>query len=265
MEKKELQGVSPEAARAEIEYLYEKGREAEAEQNRLSEPMEFEAFGRQYIWENGELSRIQPDHMIAPKAFETYSLDGLIQYIQADVDGYFSSPDRMCLVRVTNATRVEVFTPVGGYYQERAQLALCDADVPQLRLGQYMEPEDFQIMLQANFLPSDNLALVLKLVGSVKKEQSMQTADDGVSQRVTVNAGVATAADVTVKNPVELTPIRTFREIEQPGSPFVLRFNENAKAALFTGDGAAWRMEAVGRIAEYLKSNLAGYNVVVIG
>lgn len=114
-------------------------------------------------------------------------------------------------------------------------------------------------------MPSENLSLVLKLAGCVKKEQSMQTADDGVSQRVTVNAGVATAADVTVKNPVQLTPIRTFREIDQPDSPFVLRFNENAKAALFTGDGAAWHMEAVARIAEYLRSNLAGYNVEVIG
>ena len=176
-----------------------------------------------------------------------------------------SDPARKCLVRVTDWRTVEVLTPTTGYYQERAVLACCSADVPQLRLGQYMEPEEFQIMLQTNLMPSDNLSLVLKLAGCVKKEQSMQTADDGVSQRVTVNAGVATAADVTVKNPVQLTPIRTFREIDQPDSPFVLRFNENAKAALFTGDGAAWHMEAVARIAEYLRSNLAGYNVEVIG
>lgn len=265
MKEQEMRALSPEAARAEIEYLYEAGKEAAEEANRLAAPIQFEAFGRKYIWVDGELSGVEPEKMIAPKPFSTYSLDGLIQYIHADVDGFFSDPARRCLVRVTDARKVEVFTPVAGYYQERALLAYCEADVPQLRLGQFMEPEDFQIMLQTNFLPSDNLALVLKLVGSVKKEQSMQTADDGVSQRVTVNAGVATAADVTVKNPVQLTPIRTFREIEQPDSPFVLRFNENAKAALFTGDGAAWRMDAVARIADYLKNNLAGYHVEVIG
>ena len=265
MKEQEMLGLSPEAARAEIEYLYEAGKEAAETEARLAAPTAFEAFGLQYICLNGDLERVQPEKMIMPKSFSTYSLDGLIRYIQADVDGFFSDPARKCLVRVTDWRTVEVLTPTTGYYQERAVLACCSADVPQLRLGQYMEPEEFQIMLQTNFMPSENLSLVLKLAGCVKKEQSMQTADDGVSQRVTVNAGVATAADVTVKNPVQLTPIRTFREIDQPDSPFVLRFNENAKAALFTGDGAAWHMEAVARIAEYLRGNLAGYNVEVIG
>jgi len=67
-----------------------------------------------------------------------------------------------------------------------------------------------------------------------------------------------------VKNPVTLTPYRTFREVAQPVSPFVLRFNEDAQAALFTGDGSVWKLEAVGLIAEYLRHNLLGYNVKVI-
>ena len=89
--------------------------------------------------------------------------------------------------------------------------------------------------------------------------------DSATSWAGTVTNDNITVADVTVKNPVELTPIRTFREIEQPESPFVLRFDENGNCALFTGDGAAWRLLAVARIAEYLKNNLTGYNVVVIG
>ena len=92
----------------------------------------------------------------------------------------------------------------------------------------------------------------------------MQVADDGVSQKVTVNAGVVKAADVIVRNPVTLVPFRTFREVEQPESPFVLRVDENANAALFTGDGSAWKLEAVARVGEYLRKNLEGTNVIVI-
>ena len=44
----------------------------------------------------------------------------------------------------------------------------------------------------------------------------------------------------------------------------MLRFNEEAQAALFTGDGSLWKLEAVSRIAEYLRNNLLGYNVKVI-
>lgn len=257
--------ISPEAARAEIQYLYEKGQEAAEKAADLSKPQSFEAYNKKYIYSNGSLREITPDHMVKPSPFECYSLDGLIKFIQADVDGFFSDKEKTCIVRVSNATEVEVYTPVSGFYMERATLAYTKADTPVVRFGQFMNPEEFQIMLQSNFLPSDNLSLVLKLAGNIKKEQNMQVADDGVSQRVTVNAGVATVTDVTVKNPVELTPIRTFREIEQPESPFVLRFDENGNCALFTGDGAAWRLTAVARIAEYLKNNLAGYNVVVIG
>ena len=262
---REYNEISPEAARAEIEYLYETGKEAAENVAELSKPQTFEAHGRKYIYVNGGLKEITPDHMTKPAPFEVYSLGGLIEYIKADVDGYFSDPEKKCIVRVSNATEVEVFTPVEGFYMERATLAYAKADTPNLRFGQFMNPEEFQIMLQSNFLQDENLSLVLKLAGNIKKEQNMQVADDGVSQRVTVNAGVATVADVTVKNPVELTPIRTFREIEQPESPFVLRFDENGGCALFTGDGAAWRLLAVARIAEFLKNNLAGYNVVVIG
>lgn len=257
--------ITPEAARAEIQYLYETGKEAAEKVAELSMPQTFEAHGKKYIYHDGNLREITPDHMVKPAPFECYSLGGLVEFIQADVDGFFSEKENTCIVRVCSATEVQVHTPVTGFYMERATLAYTKADTPNIRFGQFMNPEEFQIMLQSNFLPSENLSKVLKLAGNIKKEQNMQVADDGVSQRVTVNAGVATVADVTVKNPVELTPIRTFREIEQPESPFVLRFDENGNCALFTGDGAAWRLLAVARIAEYLKNNLAGYNVVVIG
>ena len=119
-------------------------------------------------------------------------------------------------------------------------------------------------MVQTCFEESENRAVVLKLAGSVRKEQSMQTADDGTSQKVTINTGVATASNVIVRNPVVLTPFRSFREVEQPESPFILRFNEDAQVALFTGDGSAWTLTAVARIKDYLKNNLYGENVEVI-
>jgi hypothetical protein len=56
----------------------------------------------------------------------------------------------------------------------------------------------------------------------------------------------------------------TFREVEQPESPFVLRFNEDGNAALFTGDGSKWKLEAVSAIRKYLEEALAGTNVDII-
>ena len=59
---------------------------------------------------------------------------------------------------------------------------------------------------------------------------------------------------------VRLSPYRTFREIEQPESQFLLRIRTddrgNAEVALFEADGGVWRNEARLRIAEYLKEHI---------
>lgn len=259
--------VTPEAVRAETEYLLERGMQIQEQIDYLKRPEVFKvgedtyiSYGGRYTW----VKPAEPDRIKKPEPFETYTLDGLIDYIKEDVDGFFQDKEVRYIVRVLSPTVVQVLSPVTGYHMERVQVALCDAQVPKIDFGVYMDQESFQIMLQTGFEPGDNRAKVLQLVGNLRKEQSMQTADDGVSQKVTVNAGVVKAADVIVKNPVPLTPYRTFREIVQPESPFVLRVDENANAALFTGDGSAWKLEAVWKIGAYLREKLQGMNVVVI-
>lgn len=256
--------TSPETARAEQEYLVGVGKSiAKAEE----QPIVTEIDGHKYVAFKGNFNRVrpvEPEEEKQPAAFETFSLQGLVDFIKTDVDGLFGDSERRHIVRVTNVNKVEVFSPVTGFFKKRYLVAVCNALVPQIPFDKYMDAESFQIMVQTRFEESDNRALVLKLSGSLRSEQTMQTADDGVSQKVTINKGVATAADVTVKNPVSLTPLRTFYEVKQPSSPFVLRFNEDSEAALFEGDGGAWKLKAVKNIKEWLEAELAGYNVEII-
>ncbi|MEB9782308.1 hypothetical protein P4K16_30685, partial [Bacillus cereus] len=58
-------------------------------------------------------------------------------------------------------------------------------------------------------------------------------------------------------NPVQLSPYRTFVEVEQPESKFVFRMREGARCGLFEADGGAWKLEAMNNIKEYLKEALA--------
>lgn len=256
--------TTPETARAEIEYLVKVGMaRAQAEET----PTILEINGHKYTAYRGQLSRVQtvkPDREEKPDTFDAFSLSGLVDYIRTDVDGIFQDPAVRHTVRVVNPTLVEVLTPIHGFYKERDLIARCSALTPRINFGGYMDVDEFQIMLQAKFMESANRALVLQLSGSLRKEQSNQIADDGVSQKVTINRGVATADDVIVKNPVTLKPLRTFHEVEQPESPFILRFNEDAKAALFEGDGGAWQLRAVENIRAWLAGKLAGCNVEII-
>ena len=260
------ESLTPEAVRAKEEYLFQTGVKAQKQIDELKAPTLFEdKYGNQYIYCDGEYrlaEQRKPEKLIKAEPFKTFSLSGLIEYIKADTEHIFA--EKRHIVRVKSPTMVEVIAPQAGYWRERETVAYCEAVVPEIYFGRYMNADDFQVMVQTCFLDTDNRKTVLRLAGSVRKEQNMQTADDGVSQKVTINAGVSTAADVIVKNPVELIPYRTFHEVEQPESPFVLRFNEDGNAALFTGDGSKWKLEAVDHIREYLASALYNDNVDVI-
>lgn len=254
-----MQIATPEAARAEVEYLValgERKRQAEEQVQVL------DINGDTFTAYKGNFGRLKPAHPEKPDCFVAFSLSGLVDFIKVDVDGLFMEVRH--IVRVAGPTRVEVLSPMTGPYMERFLVAECDALVPNIPFGRFLGVDDFQIMLQSQFADSANRALVLQLSGSLRSEQSNQIADDGVSQKVTINRGVATAADVTVKNPVVLQPLRTFYEVAQPESPFILRFNESANAALFEGDGGAWKLRAVANIRAWLEANLKGCNVEII-
>ena len=184
----------------------------------------------------------------SPESLYTFSLSGLVAFIRADVDGFFSEAGYRHIVHVHNERVVKILLKLTDKEMRRPSLATCIASNLEIPFGKFLAPEEFQIMVQTRILPGENRDTVLRLAGAIKAEQSMQTADDGFSQKVTIKRGVATVGDVVVKNPVELAPLRTFFEVEQPVSPFVLRFNEQANVALFEGDGGAWKLQAVRNI-----------------
>lgn len=256
---------NPETARAVEEYLVQTGKALQKAENT---PIEMQINGAHYCYYNGRLERMPhylPDDDAQPPIMSVFSLNGLVDTIKADVDGLYAKDKPMHIVRVTNERLVEVISPALGYRQNRHVRLQCNAPVPNISFGKFLATEDFQVMMQTCFAESEPRNVVMQIAGSASKEQSMRKSDDGMAQTVQVKTGVVTVGDVTIKNPVPLTPLRTFHEVEQVTSPFILRFNENANAALYEGDGGAWKLQAVTRVAAWLREKLSGCNVCVIG
>mgnify|MGYP003258251653 FL=1 len=65
-----------------------------------------------------------------------------------------------------------------------------------------------------------------------------------------------------------MQPYRTFLEVKQPASDFLLRIDKDGHPALYEADGGAWKLEAKRNIAGYLSAQLADLeesgNVVVM-
>lgn len=216
-----------------------------------------------------------------PDQFNTFTLSGLVKWLHEDVDKFFTQFPRL-FVHVKSPTEVIVTTPGHGRANKRASLAACKFSPPEINFNKYMNQEDFMIHLQTRFQPaaedfneiatagdaeSGDYSVVASLVGNIRMENEAQTADDGMSQRVTLKDGVAAVKEAIVKNPFTLYPLRTFEEVAQPASPFVLRIRKaqaGPEAALFEADGGVWKNEAVKRIGTYLEAALSDIPVVVI-
>jgi hypothetical protein len=243
------------------EYLIEVGKKLNKMEN---EHAVEEIKGETYVFHNGRADRYAERDKESPRTLDVYSLGGLVDYIIADVDGLFKDPERRHIVRVTDVDTVEVISPIYGYGSKRDVVARCVQKPPRIKFDTYMPAEDFQIIVMTQFIESENRSMVLMLAGNLRDDQSVQTADDGFSQRVTIKRGVVQVGETTVKNPAELIPIRTFNEVTQPSSPFVIRFQEGNQVALFESDGGAWKIRAVEAIRDWLRERLQGCNVEII-
>lgn len=90
----------------------------------------------------------------------------------------------------------------------------------------------------------------------MSKDSKVTTLDNGVTQTVEARKGVALMGNVQVKPRVTLKPFRTFLEVEQPESEFILRLNDSGEINLIGADGGAWKLEAVRNIAAYFEGKL---------
>lgn len=252
-------------------YLVEQGAQRERDTMESQQKIT-EIDGIKYVWNRNSncwnpvkpVLLTPPDEPVPP-TFHAYTLNGLIDYITEDVEQVIPSEyaDRLIL-HVVDYRTVRLLSRPSKNQRERHVIAECVATLPSIEFGRYLDTERFITMLLSNFIDTDARESLFKVLKSMTKEQNCNTADDGVSQVVTVRQGITTAANVTFKNPVPLKPIRTFTEVEQPESNFTLRINEDACAALYEADGGAWKNEAVANIRDYLRDNLRVCNVCVI-
>lgn len=183
------------------------------------------------------------------------TLSGFADYIKSQ----FDSLDE-CMVHVCNHEHVELVGKLqGDRYWTREIYAIAALSTTQPSFGRYLPAEKFVIELMTNFVDTPERAALLKIIGNLKHDASTHTNDDGVTQTATVKTGVVLAQESPVTPIRILSPYRTFREVEQPFSAFLLRIKQEKDGpyvALFEADGGAWKLDAVSAIATWLHEHL---------
>lgn len=205
--------------------------------------------GQEYS--NRELYKLQQP---VRRELNVTTLTGLVDYIKSAFDG-----NEKYIITVLSESHVIIESKL-NLNKRRECIITSNAQIPNVTLNEFIDLEKFNIQLQSVFVPNEERATVLSLIGNIKTENVSNTGDDGISQMVEVKRGVTTVKKEEVPNPVYLKPFRTFTEISQPESAFVLRIKESSsyglQAALFEADGGAWKNEAILNIKEYLEEEL---------
>jgi len=212
-------------------------------------PKKIEINGRTYMTSNlVAVADPQPD------ALKIHTLTGLVDYICNGIDGI--DPGSI-MVQVANYDCVYLFSSFkDDAFKNRAIYIHASHEKINFGFGRPISPEQFIINLQSMFVRTKAVEELLKLAGNLSDGIDKRMADDGISQKATVKTGPSTVGEINVPNPHVLQPYRTFNEIEQPGSPFIFRLHSGPECALYEADGGAWKLEAITRIADWLRERL---------
>ncbi len=218
----------------------------------LSKIRTFEIDGKTYSKDNkGLIYRLRNPEQFPPKPLIFNNLSGLTTYL-AQID----FPQEKLFYVVTSSKEVSLKTsPDPKNENEQFTFATAIMGLDNFRFGNWYDLEEFIIALLGQFNPTADRDSTIEMLGSLANEHVIQNTDDKFSQSVMIKTGITTKAEVKVENPVSLQPFRTFREVEQPASDFILRYQAkggNMTAALFEGDGGAWKLEAIQNIKNWL-------------
>ena len=203
-----------------------------------------------------EVEELEIEKVFHPAVMCVNTLTAFVNYIKAGI--YNKEITDPLYINIKSPLEVFATTPVNKF-GERSTIVRADRyRFNPFSFGQAHDFESFVVALRSKFAVSDGVKELLECLKSVTNENSVSTEDNGVTQVVTAKNGLHLNAAVQISPIWELRPHRTFTEIDQPESLFLLRMTqgENTRYTLYETDGNAWAIEAMQSIAFWLSWKL---------
>lgn len=203
---------------------------------------------------DGSANEIRPaiDH---PATLNLHSLDALVKLVRTEAARveellYITVPDHMC-VRCFGHPHQEERWYRQTYYEVKA------TDVPGWGEKVQMSFDEMQIALRTRFQQTQDMPYVQKLLSEISTGAKVTFNDNGVATTIVTKKGIDLQANETIRPIVTLRPYRTFQEVDQPESIFLIRINERG-ITFVEADGGMWKLKARETVKAFLEEQLAG-------
>lgn len=116
--------------------------------------------------------------------------------------------------------------------------------------------EEAQIALRTRFQHTNDIEYAQKLLSDITTGCKVTYNDNGVATTIVTQQGVALQGKTTIRPIINLRPYRTFQEVEQPASDFLIRVNDRY-ITFIEADGGMWKLVARETVKAYLEKQLA--------
>lgn len=202
------------------------------------------------VYSNQQLVHIQ-DKKPMPRCIDLTGLDSICKMVRNEAEHV----GLQIFIQVKDYKSVSVFTSLDAD-EDRLYLYKCVADTPAVSTDRFLSYEKAVIELRSLYIPNEGTKYLLQLLSSISNESKVTSSDNGVTQQVEARSGIALNSMVKIEPRVTLQPFRTFIEVEQPASEFLLRINERGEIGFFPADGGVWKLEATRNVAGYFENAL---------
>jgi len=194
------------------------------------------------ITSDGDVKEILPT-IFHPDTLPLNSLDALVTMVRTEA----TERDVPLYITVPDCKTVRCFRQV--YYEAHA------TDVPGWDQKVTLGFEEAQIALRTRFQETPDTLYAMKLVSDISLGAKVIYNDNGIATTITTQKGVALQTNEQIRPLVKLRPYRTFQEVEQPESIFLIRVSDRG-ISFIEADGGMWRLTARETIKKYLEGRL---------
>lgn len=227
-------------------------REAIEKITELARAKTFEVNGHTFA--DGELHEVIPE-VDMPNLLPVNSLDALVKMVKHE--GCKKYEDFPLFVAAKKYDEVVCYSPVSEEYRKDRIVLYCAhaTDVPGLDSNSKFGFEQAQIALQTRFEETPDRGYMLRLCSQITCGGKVTYNDNGIATSVVTQKGVALQGTETIKPLVKLRPYRTFQEVAQPESLFLIRVDERG-VSFIEADGGMWKLEARKTVKTFLEKEL---------
>ena len=194
-----------------------------------------------------------------PDPLGLHSLDALVKMVQTEAIQFNEgvSHNTPIYITIPNHLTVKCFAQPNMELRGYRHLfyTAVATDVPGWGETVFMGFEETQVALRTRFQDTEGAQYLQRLLSDITSGSHVTLNDNGVATQVVTKKGVSLQTSEPIRPIVILKPYRTFQEVEQPESTFLIRVNER-NISFTEADGGMWKLRARETIKAFLEERL---------